>query len=433
MHRSDVPSAPTVHAIQARLDALSKGRWSGGHSGEPTSWLPADGLPLQHIGSATQVAACVATPHVWVHLIGDSSVRYMYAAWLTLFNGTERAPGYPRHTLPDADRCSFLRAGRAEFRPCIQRWRGIFATEDHLRLPRQRADGDGWTVSYESWHVNTSAPPGGSPISPEPFVGLEARFGYPGSAEGRRGPPQLVIFGTGIWEAYGGLHVVRRPRPRAASATASPTAAGGRRARSFEYHRDKAAQSAYYHAQLAYCYGNATAALGRELPARLLVLGNGACRRQQQLAWPHVAGGDWPPEQMEQLVSEGNARVEAWVRAAQHRAPTNDAAAGGGVANAEEVAAPRLGPLRRSGRAGRQHQRHARVEQQLGQREQDEPPMLRPLFLDRASSMESVPKLTSSPCFHHHPYGLLSDTHVQMVLNALCVDRARSPAARRLL
>ena len=383
MHRS----ASSVHATQSRLDALSKGQWSG-RGGGPTSWLPTDGTPLQRIGSAKQLASCVATPHVWVHLIGDSSVRYMYAAWLTLFNGTERAPGYPRHTLPDADRCSFARAGRAEFGPCIQRWRGIFATEDDSRLSRQRADGDGWTVSYESWHANTSAPLGGSPISPEPFVGLEARFGFPGRAAGRHGPPQLVIFGTGVWEAYGGLHVVRRPRRAAsasasASASAAPMAAGGRRARRFEYQRDEAAQSAYYHAQLAYCYGNATAALGRELPPRLIVLGNGACLRQQQLAWPHVSGGDWPPEQMEQLVSEGNARVEAWVRAAQRRAPKRA--------------------------------------------------VLRPLFLGRAASMESVPKLTSSPCFHHHPYGLLSDTHVQMVLNALCVERAGSPAARRLL
>ena len=40
-------------------------------------------------------------------------------------------------------------------------------------------------------------------------------------------------------------------------------------------------------------------------------------------------------------------------------------------------------------------------------------------YLDRAGTMESIPKVDDSPCISHHPYGLLSETHVQMVLNAL--------------
>ena len=40
-------------------------------------------------------------------------------------------------------------------------------------------------------------------------------------------------------------------------------------------------------------------------------------------------------------------------------------------------------------------------------------------YLDRASSMETLWRVEDSPCVSHHPYGLMSDTHVQIVLNAL--------------
>ena len=47
-----------------------------------------------------------------------------------------------------------------------------------------------------------------------------------------------------------------------------------------------------------------------------------------------------------------------------------------------------------------------------------------------AATMESVPRLTSSPCFHHHPYGLLSETHIQIVLNAICGGRVEARAVQ---
>ena len=38
--------------------------------------------------------------------------------------------------------------------------------------------------------------------------------------------------------------------------------------------------------------------------------------------------------------------------------------------------------------------------------------------LDRSVSM-LVPPLDESPCFHHHPYGIMSELHVQIGLQAL--------------
>jgi hypothetical protein len=75
-------------------------------------------------GTACQLRR-VAQPGQWL----PSYHPTRYAAWLTLLNGTHRAPGYPRHILPDSDRCSFARAGRAEMAPCVARWRGVFAEE----------------------------------------------------------------------------------------------------------------------------------------------------------------------------------------------------------------------------------------------------------------------------------------------------------------
>ena len=38
--------------------------------------------------------------------------------------------------------------------------------------------------------------------------------------------------------------------------------------------------------------------------------------------------------------------------------------------------------------------------------------------IDRSVSM-LVPPLDESPCFHHHPYGIMSELHVQIGLQAL--------------
>lgn len=45
--------------------------------------------------------------------------------------------------------------------------------------------------------------------------------------------------------------------------------------------------------------------------------------------------------------------------------------------------------------------------------------MPRTLFLDRAPSMETIERVGDSPCWQHHPYGMLAETHVQMIANTL--------------
>ena len=42
------------------------------------------------------------------------------------------------------------------------------------------------------------------------------------------------------------------------------------------------------------------------------------------------------------------------------------------------------------------------------------------LYLNRLESQSSAPTMATSLCHHHHAHGLLSDTHVQIVLNMLC-------------
>ena len=130
----------------------------------------------------------------------------------------------------------------------------------------------------------------------------------------------------------------------------------------------------------------------KQLPwrPRLVVMGNGGCLEQQREHWSQVGGGDWPPPQFEKLVREGNVQLRAWCAAAQLS-------------------------------ARRQQQQQQQLSGAAASLAAEVPYSLpAPLFLDRAASMESVPRLSGSPCFHHHPYGLLSDTHVQFVLNALC-------------
>ena len=160
---------------------------------------------------------------------------------------------------------------------------------------------------------------------------------------------------------------------------------------------------------------------------RVVVMGNGGCRRQQREHWGEVSGGDWPPAQFEELVHEGNAKLREWCVAAQlaarrdaplAAAPTLEAVLPEAVlpeAAPPQGASPQAAPPQG---APPQLPRAATLDDAartaLGGW------LSPPLFLERAPSMESVPRLSGSPCFHHHPYGRLSDTHVQIVLNALC-------------
>ena len=100
-------------------------------------------------------------------------------------------------------------------------------------------------------------------------------------------------------------------------------------------------------------------------------MGNGLCRANQHDFWgksrgPRSQQATWPPPAFEALVAEGNRETRAFVR--------RTAASGGGA------------PL---------------------------------AYLDRTATMASAPKDTQSPCFAYHPYGALSDLHVEVLLNAV--------------
>ena len=101
---------------------------------------------------------------------------------------------------------------------------------------------------------------------------------------------------------------------------------------------------------------------GREEGAHILV-GNGACRQAAIRYWGKKPA-DHPSASFEGLVHRGNHLLQRYVHAV-----------GGAAA--------------------------------------------RFAYLDRASSMETLWRVEDSPCVSHHPYGLMSDTHVQIVLNAL--------------
>ena len=41
---------------------------------------------------------------------------------------------------------------------------------------------------------------------------------------------------------------------------------------------------------------------------------------------------------------------------------------------------------------------------------------------DRSSSMQTIEKVSDSPCWQHHPYGILAEVHVQMLINTFFHD-----------
>merc|ERR1712228_553989 len=104
------------------------------------------------------VRECVrsAPREIWIHLIGDSSMRFWYASFLTILNGSTRRPGFPLHELPVSDECAFVRGSALS--QCVLRWRGP-CDEDEFGCTLD-AQGPGWRLTFEWWH------------SPRPVAGL---------------------------------------------------------------------------------------------------------------------------------------------------------------------------------------------------------------------------------------------------------------------
>ena len=110
---------PHAASLQSFLDTCSQG-----HFDNSSNWLPQHPhcrhvVPQEHTGrhiapNDPGVASCFPRSHkpLWLHVAGDSTMRFFYAGLLSYFNGTERrAPGFPLHWLPSNDSCAFAKTG----------------------------------------------------------------------------------------------------------------------------------------------------------------------------------------------------------------------------------------------------------------------------------------------------------------------------------
>lgn len=359
----------------ASLAGFAHGNWRGGNSTDATVhpfWLPASstgahGRRWRTIDAADAVRCCVTSHRrrpLWLHIAGDSSMRFLYAAFVKLFNGTCEsppcAPGFPLHHLPTSDKCAYTRAGWSTDprSSCFIRWRGrcwhapctLDARGPDLPYgnasgaPERQHEHRSWRLTFEWLTVrrvssyNYTAPNG--TIERRERIRVDQTSGSNDSALAlfdwvRANPstvPTAVIVGAGIHEAVHQMGVVPRT----------------------EYERRM-------RVGLANSAGRVRELLGRE--PWVVLVGNGACRNAGIRFW-HKRPSDHPPAAFEAMVTHGNHLLERFARDS------------GGAANGFT-------------------------------------------YLDRAATMETIGKVLDSPCISHHPYGVLSESHVQMVLNAL--------------
>ena len=317
-----------VQSVQSLLDKCSQG-----HFGNGGEWH------LQHASECGAFTTTRFPQHhgLWLHVAGDSTMRFFYAGLLSLFNGTaERSPGYPLHWLPSNDSCAFAKVGwpSQSTNRCYQRWRGRChqgAKNGCWLDARGVRAGMMWRLTFEWWHHSGKS------------AALSTRLQLGTTLQSQnKSVPQAVYVGLGVWEALWNSKTSHAPSKEYAARLDSGLAQLSRL-------RDMlSAQSL------------------------LFILGNGGCRNQQP-QWRHLMGPktDFPGVEFErQVVVQGNAILEAFAR-------NESAARGGGV-----------------------------------------------LYLDRSAAMHGAKYMDTvsslqSPCFHFHPYGVLTDVHVSLGLEAL--------------
>ena len=181
-------------------------------------------------GRAETLPALGLDEPLWVHTIGDSTMRFFYAAWLSLYNGTQgREPGYPLHWLPDDDKCSFTKVKWISdpTHICFRRWRGRCAQRNctldatgtlvapsppgfqYASTPAA-AESSAWRLSFEWFSHRTKDSSSGFLTSgsessenvPSLAIAEWMRSTRP-RAPPRRGP-HIVLFGAGLHEAVRG-------------------------------------------------------------------------------------------------------------------------------------------------------------------------------------------------------------------------------------
>ena len=230
---------PHAASLQSFLDTCSQGRFDNS-----SNWLPQHPhcrhvVPQEHTGrhiapSDPGAASCFPRSHkpLWLHVAGDSTMRFLYAALVHHFNGTCARPpcakGFPLHSLPVGDPCSYARAGWStnEKSSCFQRWRGRCwhppCTLD-ARGPSGRDSHYQWRLTFEWLQVrrveryNQSTSTDNVPITAE-RIRADMTSGSNGSALAlfdwlQAAPtevPTAVLVGAGVHEAVNGQGVVSR-------------------------------------------------------------------------------------------------------------------------------------------------------------------------------------------------------------------------------
>ena len=174
----------------SRLAAYAAGAWV--NETNLIMWHP----PSAVVSAADAVSDCCIRGNrerLWIHVIGESTHRFFYAALLTHFNGTVRMPGFPLHWLPNEDRCSFLSHGwSSDSRdPCFQAWRGV-CNGNRWKDGRPEcvidAESSDWRLTFE-WYQYYNG-----------VRDVNHSFHLPSLARTASAWPSLLVWGTGVGE-----------------------------------------------------------------------------------------------------------------------------------------------------------------------------------------------------------------------------------------
>jgi hypothetical protein len=315
-------------------------------------------------------------PPLWLHVVGASSMRFLYASLVSLFNKSTAPPplGHPVHTLPNEDPCSFLRVRGWPYgrHPCVRRWRGrCYDTggSRHSRVGCEfNVNGEGWRISFEWYHFDArNLPEQRMPKVAKPS--FTSRPGGPGALES----PDAVLLGFDLWEA---------PRAHNASEVESGLLNG------------------------------IVEPIASALPesSSIILVGGGISAAQEDAYWRGFTGGTSSNATIRDKSRTTrhliNTTSVQWVVARQRR---RDSGVDSGGVEAE-------------GRTGHHHRDRARPSTPGTTTKAHSPGEGLPTvyWLPRAMSMETAPRLTSSPFFADHAYGLISDLHAALILRHLC-------------
>lgn len=227
---------------------------------------------------AARSSRCIAPASwrhpLWLHVAGDSTMRFFYAGLLSHFNGSEaRAVGFPRHWLPTNDSCAAARVGWPNDgrNICYQRWRGRCTSAPcTLDVSGISSAGVRWRLTFDWWTSQR-----------QPWVELAQPWLASNASNSTHDPmPTAIFVSMGVWEAQG---------PRKDKVTSAPD---------------------YTNIVLKGLEQVTAARNTARSKTAFVVLGNGGCRAAQMRWWTEIFTYNkaiWPRNTYEMLVHEGNA------------------------------------------------------------------------------------------------------------------------------